>query len=581
MPFILALEPDQRQASLLRNVIAADVRAEMVIVESRDAAVAAISARIPDVILLTALLSPRDEDQLISHLRTRDGVEHVQTHTLPVLASAILDEPSGGGLLGRFRRRKDSAQTVGCDPTMFAEEVRAYLARASELKAEAVALTGSTAVLEGPQSDTPPVENQAAAAAREEQERQARALEERQRLEIEERQRLEFEARQRLEIEERQRLEVEERQRVQLRERRRLEEEQRRQEAAEAAQRQRQLLEAEAAAQRAHEVERLRFEEERRTHEALEAAERERLVRAAEAAAELARAEERQRFEEERQQREAAEAAERERLMREASAAAERERQADRDRREEERRRIEAEQAGERDRLMREAAAVAERTLEAERERMEHERRVLEAAQAAERARLTRDAEAAAVRAVEAERQREEEEVRRRAAQEAAEQERRLRTRDDDAAAERRTRRERQRPAQAPVPARREISAAAPLPATPKPVQPREARLDANDPFADFRAVVTGGHIDSVLRNVSIAAWARPSRPADTTSTEQDDTFALLTRLRLPVPVSGFAYPRGCRIRRVRVPAASEAPIATSDPVIVSKRALEEMRTSR
>ncbi|HXG54409.1 MAG TPA: hypothetical protein VNJ03_03445 [Vicinamibacterales bacterium] len=567
MPFILALEPDQRQAALLRHVITTDVHAEMIIVESRDAAVAAISTRVPDVILLTALLSPRDEDDLISHLRTRDGVEHVQTHTIPMLASAAPDEPvAGGGLLGRLRRKKETTQMVGCDPAMFAEEVRSYLARAAELKAETQAVTPA-------QSDASPIDVEAA-----ELERQTREMRERQRAELEERQRAEHE-----EHQFRQRLEA-----AQAAERdreRREREEQRILEAEEAAERERQLLDAEAAAQRAHLAERLRFDEERKAHEAEEAAERERLMRAADAAAELARADERRRFDEERQRREMSEAAERERLMREAAAAAERERQADRDRREEERRRIEAEEAGVRDRLMREAAAVAERTLEAERARMDDERRVLEAAQVAERERLTREAEAAAGRAMEAERQREAEEMRRRAAQEAAEHERQLRTSGDAAAAERRARREKQRKAQpAVVAARREVSALTSTPPaakTPKTAQPREAPRTSSDPFADFRAVVTGTGVDSIFKNMPIAAWARTSRPAAAPPSEPDDAVALLARLGLPVYVSGFAYPRGCRIRRVRVPACAEAPAASSGPVILSKRALEEIRTSR
>lgn len=537
MPFILALEPDQRQAALLRHVIKTDVHAEMIIVESREAAVAAITTKIPDVILLTALLSPRDEEELISHLRTRDGVGHVQTHTIPMLASAIPDEPSaGGGLLGRLRRKKESEQMVGCDPSMFAEEVRSYLARSAELKAEAQAVTPAL-------SDASAIDIEAA-----ELERETRKMQELQRAEKEERQRLEA-------------AEAAERDRE-----RRAREEQRLLEAAEAADRQRQLLEAEATAQRAHLAERLRFEEERKAHEAQEAAERERIMRAAEAAAELARADERRRFDEERQRREMSEAAERERLMREAAAAAERERQADRDRREEERRRIEAEEAGERDRLMREAAAVAERALETERARMEAERRVLEAAQAAERERLTREAEAAAVRAMEAERQREAEEVRRRAAQEAAEHERQLRTRDDAAAAERRARREKQRKAPPP---------------TPQTAPPLEAARTSSVPFADFKAVITGTGADSIFRNMPITAWARPAALPAATSPEQDETVTLLARLGLPVDVSGFAYPRGCRIRRVRVPAPAEPPAAVSGPVILSKRALEEIRTSR
>ncbi len=117
MSFILAIEPDHRQASILRKLVTSDLHAELTVVDSRDAAVAALSVRVPDVILLTALLSPRDEEDLIAHLRTLEGLEHVQTHTLPMLAgSAPDDEQGGGGLFGRLRRKKEPAVIAGCDP---------------------------------------------------------------------------------------------------------------------------------------------------------------------------------------------------------------------------------------------------------------------------------------------------------------------------------------------------------------------------------------------------------------------------------------------------------------------------------
>ena len=94
----------------------------------------ALAVRVPDVILLTALLSPRDEEDLIAHLRTLEGLEHVQTHTLPMLAGrAPEDEQGGGGLFGRLRRKKEPEVIAGCDPAIFAEEVRNYLARSVEM----------------------------------------------------------------------------------------------------------------------------------------------------------------------------------------------------------------------------------------------------------------------------------------------------------------------------------------------------------------------------------------------------------------------------------------------------------------
>ena len=143
MALVLAIEPDSRQASILKRVIREGVHAELVVVDSRDAAVAAIAARVPDVILMTALLSPRDGDELIAHLRTLTGADHVQTHTIPQLASSSSEPETAsgsGGLLGKFRKKKTSAPIPGCDPTSFANEVTTFLARAEEMKSAGAAV---------------------------------------------------------------------------------------------------------------------------------------------------------------------------------------------------------------------------------------------------------------------------------------------------------------------------------------------------------------------------------------------------------------------------------------------------------
>lgn len=140
MPLVLAIEPDLRQATILKRIVREKVHADVSVVDSPDAAIGAIRIQIPDVLLLSALLSPRDEDELIAHLRTLDGADHIQTHTIPQLASTAADQEDSGrgrGLFGVFRRKKDeSQQTSGCDPDLFAEEISAYLQRAAEKKAE-------------------------------------------------------------------------------------------------------------------------------------------------------------------------------------------------------------------------------------------------------------------------------------------------------------------------------------------------------------------------------------------------------------------------------------------------------------
>jgi hypothetical protein len=82
-----------------------------------------------------------------------------------------------------------------------------------------------------------------------------------------------------------------------------------------------------------------------------------------------------------------------------------------------------------------------------------------------------------------------------------------------------------------------------------------------------------------------LGSWARiESRPrVDGPVAAADDLHDLFAGLTLPPQVAAISYPRGCRIRRVRVRSA-ERPRATRGDrrtVIVSRRALEENRPDR
>ena len=143
MALVLAVEPDHRQATILKRIVQELVRADFVLVDSRDAAIAALTARVPDVILLTALLSPRDEEELVAYLRTLAGAHHIQTHTIPQLASTAADmEPKNGrGLFGKLLGKKEAAPSPvmgGCDPDLFADEIRTFIEAATERKSESV-----------------------------------------------------------------------------------------------------------------------------------------------------------------------------------------------------------------------------------------------------------------------------------------------------------------------------------------------------------------------------------------------------------------------------------------------------------
>ena len=77
MSVVLVLEPDGAQAEQLLRVLRKRVRAEAILVKSTAAAIEVIDNQTPDLILLTALLSPRDEDRLMGHLRSLEGAAHL------------------------------------------------------------------------------------------------------------------------------------------------------------------------------------------------------------------------------------------------------------------------------------------------------------------------------------------------------------------------------------------------------------------------------------------------------------------------------------------------------------------------
>jgi len=139
MPLILAIEPDRRQASQLTAMVRGRLHAELVLGESAERALAALGQRVPDLILTSALLSPKDEAALGERLRSLDGgAAHVQTLTIPVLASSSSRASRAGGVLSALRRDKSKgavASSDGCDPGVFAEQCKEYLERAATERA--------------------------------------------------------------------------------------------------------------------------------------------------------------------------------------------------------------------------------------------------------------------------------------------------------------------------------------------------------------------------------------------------------------------------------------------------------------
>src|SRR5919201_4190855 len=139
MALILAIEPDRRQASQLHSMVRGKLRAELVLADCAERALAALGDRVPDLILTTALLSPRDETALAERLRKLDGTAaHVQTLTIPLLASPHSQGSNnnrGGVLSALIGDRPSTSLIEGCDPAVFAEQCAGYLERAAAERA--------------------------------------------------------------------------------------------------------------------------------------------------------------------------------------------------------------------------------------------------------------------------------------------------------------------------------------------------------------------------------------------------------------------------------------------------------------
>jgi CheY-like chemotaxis protein len=140
MSLILAIEPNKNQAHQLNALVRQHLKAELVTAPTAAAALAALGDRIPDVVLTPALFGLRDEAALTERLRQlgSDG-SHVQTLAIPILAP-VAARGGNNGLLGRKKEKAEG--NVGCDPAVFADQIKIYLQRASvERRAQASEVT--------------------------------------------------------------------------------------------------------------------------------------------------------------------------------------------------------------------------------------------------------------------------------------------------------------------------------------------------------------------------------------------------------------------------------------------------------
>ena len=133
MALILAIESDRRQVSHLTAMVRGRLRAELVLGDTAEAALERLGDRVPDLVLTSPLLSPKDEQALSDRVRKLNGVaSHVQTLTLPMFAlPPSQTTPPRGVLSALLGDRSSDAVPNGCDPAVFAEQCREYLERSA------------------------------------------------------------------------------------------------------------------------------------------------------------------------------------------------------------------------------------------------------------------------------------------------------------------------------------------------------------------------------------------------------------------------------------------------------------------
>jgi hypothetical protein len=101
-------------------------------------------------------------------------------------------------------------------------------------------------------------------------------------------------------------------------------------------------------------------------------------------------------------------------------------------------------------------------------------------------------------------------------------------------------------------------------PSRPKPVADRPAKLTASQLQDLIRKQAAGDRLGDD-RLGALPRWARSDAPraAKSAAVTSDDVRALISSLAVPSSVASVTYPRGVRVRRVRVPLSSDPDNAT------------------
>lgn len=116
----------------MKDLVRRHTAAELILTDTTERAIDAIEQRVPDLVLIPALMSPEDDEALSAALRVTEDAKHVQTLTIPLLG-APQSRSLPQGVLSRLRgQQARPAAPDGCDPKLFAEQITEYLQRVAK-----------------------------------------------------------------------------------------------------------------------------------------------------------------------------------------------------------------------------------------------------------------------------------------------------------------------------------------------------------------------------------------------------------------------------------------------------------------
>jgi CheY-like chemotaxis protein len=127
---VLAIESHAERAEALRELVGRGVREPLTVVPSLDAALATIDERVPEIILISPLMRPEDEAELVARLRALPKASVVQTLITP----QFTDAGEGSRRRAAWRGRTDD------DRARFIAELQTYVAMVRDQRVDLAAL---------------------------------------------------------------------------------------------------------------------------------------------------------------------------------------------------------------------------------------------------------------------------------------------------------------------------------------------------------------------------------------------------------------------------------------------------------